>query len=230
MMKHFSCLTFISLLSACGGGSTGSSNFSASQAIIPDDGVFSTYTEGLEYVFDGRTEASNAGPTSSVDVPIAGMADYRGAMFLGQRVSDGRVVDAVVGEMTLEINLGEDTFSGGADDFIGIDGTAREGEMTISNGTLLRNDGIFDSAGAVAVTADVKGSIEFGLVPLAGQERLPRELSGTLAGAFAGPDAQFLSGLVNVASQLELAETGDGAGPTVIDIPLEGAFLLRPEE
>jgi hypothetical protein len=200
-------------LTACGGASTGPTD-----AIVQDPGVFSGYSDGLDYVFSHLEDQFDLGlaPQSAIDVQ--GSANYRGAMFLGSRTTSV-VVDAVVGDMTLDFDLQDDSFSGSATDFVGIDGTLRSGTMEIANGAVTRTDfGTF-------VTADVDGAVLFSTTILA-SDREVKELSGDLAGSFTGDDAQFVMGDVDVGYEIEPIETGT---LTITEIPLEGYFVVETD-
>jgi hypothetical protein len=206
--------TAICALSACGGATTGSG-----QQVTQSSGLFSSYSGGLNYVSDRLADQARLGLTPATDVDVTGTAGYTGAMFLGSRTVSV-AVDAAVGDMTLDFDLKENSFSGSATDFVGRDNTRRSGTMQITNGAVTRTDT------GVSVQADVAGSVLFGSDFGSPSDRNMKDLSGDLSGNFVGDDARLVVGDVDVSYEIDPLTIGT---LTITELPLEAYFAVQAD-
>jgi hypothetical protein len=200
-MRPILLITIPLLLSACVGGGSGSSESNQPLSEI----------EVLRNEAARLSEAvSELDPTSPMDVPTSGNITYTGLATLGF-FTESSGGDGVGGDMSVEVDFADNEVTGQISNFYSRDGDAREGQLNLSDGQLLRiSDGVI-------LAANVSGTLEI----IGGA----KDLDGSLAGAFVGEDADYVAGAIEVSYPLELA----GGGGTV-DVDLDGGFIVEKQE
>ncbi len=200
-MRAFLLLTVPLALFGCVGGGTGLSETSQ-----PPTEIEILRNEAARL----SAAVSAVDPTAPMDVPTSGSVTYTGLATFGffAESSNG---DGVGGDMSVEVDFADDEVTGQIDDFYSRDGDAREGQLNLSDGQLIRVSGGAILAANVSGTLDIVSGV--------------KDLDGTLTGAFAGEDADYIAGSIDVSYPLQL-----GGGGGVIDVDLDGGFIVEKQE
>ncbi|MEJ6401894.1 hypothetical protein [Yoonia sp. 2307UL14-13] len=186
------------LLTACMGGGGGGGDVSQPQTEIE---MLRGEADRLRSAFGANS------PTPSINIPPSGSVMYEGIATLGFFTESARG-DGIGGDMMLDVDFAENGVTGQIDNFYSRDGDAREGQLALTNGQVVR---VSDGA---LITADVAGNVDI----VAG----PKDLDGTLTGVFVGENVDYVGGTIDVAFPLTLG--GDGG---VVDVDVDGSFIVE---
>lgn len=179
-MKYLA-LAAAAFLSACGGTSPSSFDFSGIPSVRTHDDVFN---EGVRLA----QVASALDPTPPLAAALQGSAAYEGVIAIETRTVSS-VLDRLDGDFSLSVNFDNNTVVGQADEFYAQDtGRRTSGFLVFSNGTILKGD---DNA---LLSADFSGNL------MLSDE--VRDVEGAIFGLFAGENGQLLSG--NLAGSYEV--------------------------
>lgn len=167
MRKTFFTVGFISVLGACGGGDGGSGG----------DGGFA---EKENAVLDLVNQLSQFDITPAETIPVTGVANYVG--LVGFSEPDY----AVIGDLSIGVNFGNDAISGNASNFADSDGVNYTGSLTVNNGSI---DRTADPVTEYQFNADMGGMLQGG-----GESFV---VDTVMSGDFGGPNQDAIAGIVS---------------------------------
>lgn len=169
---HIFAISGMTLLSACG-GSGGSGNPSVK------------YKSFVDMAQEGQTLIGkywSAGLTPFANMPTNGKATYTGVAAYSDVLNAKYIVEnaEVVSKVTLNADFAADEISGKLDNFRDYENKAIAGAVDIKNGKIQGNTIKADLSGQINVTGQGNSSV-----------------NGSLAGGFAGPNADAIIGGLN---------------------------------
>ena len=194
-MKFVTATALVSLLSACGGASTGLDIPTFANALA----VASASGGALERIDD-------LAPSARDQVLTSGSAEYTGTIFIGPEVD----TPEVVGGMAIEVDFANNAnINGGAGSFFDADGSAIDGTMTLSNAGIARGDT------ENRLTGDLQGRLSDVTVGDS-EEDVTYDLA--LGGLFLGTNADAITGVVTGTADIAgSGATSDRVGTFVLE-------------
>jgi hypothetical protein len=194
-MKLVPASVLMSLLSACGGGSTGLDVPSFNNAFA----VASASGAALERIDD-------LNPSERAQVQSTGSATYAGTILITQT----DMSPDVIGGMAIAVDFANDAnISGGAASFFDATGSAVSGSLALSDAAIARSDS------ETRLTGDLQGRLN-GITVEGETEDVTYDLE--IGGSFLGANAQALSGgLTGTATIVDGGEMQDRDGTFVLE-------------
>lgn len=165
LTARLGAVSAVSLLAACGGGSSPTYN-----------AMFSDYNS-LEAASDA---AAFVAPNA---IPQDGRVTYNGVLFYNLR-ENGNVneQDTILGTISIATNFDSSTFMGSATNFRDRDENSYDGVLTLDGGQITRTPGA-----PVTLNSSIGGTLTNGPVGT-------MTVGASFVGNFKGPDAQFIVG------------------------------------